>query len=132
MEIIMQPIYAILASGIWLFFSGAILFAVVFPKWFKANFGEIIRDEKEIPLWAVALEKLLQSLGLVLVVQWTQQPILVLIAIPLLFVTATYLFSTYANYRVNGKAVLVIAMLDAVRLIVAMILVGLILGRALI
>ncbi|MCE9647345.1 MAG: hypothetical protein K8S20_15215 [Chloroflexi bacterium] len=128
----MQPVYAILASGTWLFLSGAILFAVVFPKWFKTNFGQIVRDGKEIPLWAVAIEKLLQSLGLVLAVQWTQHSILVLIALPLLFVTATYLFSTYANYRVNGRAVLVIALLDALRLIVAMILVGLILGRALI
>ena len=128
----MQPIYAILASGVWLFLSGALVFAVLLPKWFKANFGQITRDEKDIPLWAVALEKLLQSLGLVLAVLWTNQPIFVLIAIPLLLVTATYLFSTYANYRVNGKAVVVIAVLDALRLIIAMILVGSILGRALI
>ena len=128
----MQPIYAILASGIWLFLSGALVFAVLLPKWFKANFGQITRDEKDIPLWVVALEKLLQSLGLVLMVLWTNQPILVLIVIPLLLVTATYLFSTYANYRVNGRAVIIIAVLDAVRLIIAMILVGLILGRALI
>jgi len=128
----MQPIYAILASGIWLFLSGALVFAVLLPKWFKVNFGQIIRDEKDIPLWAVALEKLLQSLGLVLVVLWTNQPIFVLIALPLLFVTATYLFSTYANYRVNGRAVIIIAVLDAIRLMIAMILVGLILGRALI
>ena len=128
----MQPIYAILASGIWLFLSGALVFAVLLPKWFKANFAQITRDEKDIPLWAVALEKLLQSLGLVLVVLWTNQPIFVLIALPLLFITATYLFSTYANYRVNGRAVIIIALLDAVRLIIAMILVGLILGRALI
>jgi len=60
----MQPIYAILASGIWLFLSGALVFAVLLPKWFKANFAQITRDEKDIPLWAVALEKLLQSLGL--------------------------------------------------------------------
>jgi len=128
----MQPIYAILASGIWLFLSGALVFAVLLPKWFKANFSQITRDEKDIPLWAVALEKLLQSLGLVLVVLWTNQPIFVLIALPLLFVTATYLFSTYANYRVNGRAVIIIAVLDAIRLMIAMILVGLILGRALI
>jgi len=128
----MQPIYAILASGVWLFLSGALVFAVLLPKWFKANFGQITRDEKDIPLWVVALEKLLQSSGLVLMVLWTNQPILVLIVIPLLLVTATYLFSTYANYRVNGRAVIIIAVLDAVRLIIAMILVGLILGRALI
>ena len=128
----MQPIYAILASGIWLFLSGALVFAVLLPKWFKANFGQITRDEKDIPLWVVALEKLLQSLGLVLMVLWTNQPILVLIVIPLLLVTATYLFSTYANYRVNGRAVIIIAVLDALRLIIAMILVGLILSRALI
>jgi hypothetical protein len=128
----MQIVYAILASGVWLFFSGALVFAVLLPKWFKANFGQITRDEKDIPLWAVALEKLLQSLGLVLIVLWTNQTILVLTALPLLFITATYLFSTYANYRVNGRAVIVIALLDAIRLIVAIILVGLILGRALI
>jgi len=128
----MQPIYAILASGVWLFLSGALVFAVLLPKWFKANFGQITRDEKDIPLWVVALEKLLQSSGLVLMVLWTNQPILVLIVIPLLLVTATYLFSTYANYRVNGRAVIIIAVLDALRLIIAMILVGLILGRALI
>ena len=128
----MQPIYAILASGVWLFLSGALVFAVLLPKWFKANFGQITRDEKDIPLWVVALEKLLQSLGLVLMVLWTNQPILVLIVIPLLLVTATYLFSTYANYRVNGRAVIIIAVLDAIRLMIAMILVGLILGRALI
>ena len=128
----MQSIYATLASGIWLFLSGALVFAVLLPKWFKANFGQITRGEKDIPLWAVALEKLLQSLGLVLSVLWTNQPILALIALPLLFITATYLFSTYANYRVNGRAVLIIALLDALRLIVAMVLVGLIMGRALV
>jgi len=128
----MQAIYAILASGLWLFLSGALLFAGLLPKWFKTNFGQIIRDEKDIPLWAVALEKLFQSLGLVLLVLWTNQPILVITAIPLLFITATYLLSTYANYRVNGRAVIIIAVLDALRLVVAMILVGLILGRVLI
>ena len=128
----MQPIFAILASGLWLFFSGAILFAGILPKWFKINFGQIIRDEKEIPLWAVALEKLLQSLGLVLLVLWTNQTILILTAIPLLFVTATYLFSTFANYRVSGRAVVVVAIFDAIRMVGAIVLVGLILGRALI
>ena len=128
----MQIVYAILASGIWLFFSGALVFAVLLPKWFKANFGQITRGEKDIPLWAVALEKLLQSVGLVLAVLWTNQTILVLTALPLLFITATYLLSTYANYRVNGRAVIVIALLDAIRLVIALVLVGLIMGRALI
>jgi hypothetical protein len=64
----MQSIYAASAAGIWLFFGGSILFAVVFPKWFKINLGLITRVEKQIPVRADSLEKLLQGLGLVLAV----------------------------------------------------------------
>ncbi len=125
-------IYAILAGGAWLFFSGALVFAVILPAWFQSQFGEIIRDPKKLPLWAVALEKILQSLGLCLLVLWTNLSIALLCIVPILLVSATYLFSTYANYRVKGKAVVIVAVLDAVRIAVAMVFVGLILGRNLV
>jgi hypothetical protein len=128
----MVTLLAVLAAGAWLFFSGAILFTGLLPVWFERHFGTIIRDKKDLPLWAVAVEKLFQAFGLVLLVFWTSQAIVVLAAVPLLLVTATYFFSTYANYRVKAKPVLVVALLDGLRLIGALILVGLILGRPLV
>lgn len=128
----MHIIFATLASAGWLFISGAVVFAGLLPRWFQQHFGEITRPPKELPLWAVAVEKALQGLGLALLVSWTSVPVANVGVIALLLVTATYLFSTYANYRVKWTPVLVIAAIDALRIIVAIVLVGVILGHQLI
>ena len=126
----MQPLLASLTAAVWLFFSGALVFAIALPRWFQSNFGHIARDPKESPrIIAIVIEKLLQGLGLVLLVTYSQKAISQLMLIPLLLVSCTYLFSTYSTFRVNSRPVIAITVIDAVRLIIALILVGLILGR---
>jgi hypothetical protein len=126
----MQSLLASLVAAAWLFLSGALVFAVALPRWFQFNFGHIARDPKESPrIIAIAIEKLLQGLGLVLLVTWSQKPIFHLVLIPLLLISCTYLFSTYSTFRVKSKPVIAIAAIDAVRLSVALVLVGLMLGR---
>jgi len=126
----MQPLLATVIAAAWLFFSGAIVFAVVLPRWFQFNFGHIARDPKESPrIIAIAIEKLLQGFGLALLVAWSQEAISHLVIIPLLLVCCTYLFSTYATFRVKSRPVIAIATIDAVRLIIALVFVGLIFGR---
>ena len=128
----MQTLWATLAAGAWLFFSGAVLFAGLLKQWWADNFGELTRDPKSLPIWAVVLEKLAQGLGLALLVYWTTGTAAQIVAIPLLLVSTTYLLSTYANYRVRGGPVVVIAALDAVRMIVATVIVALVFGRPLV
>lgn len=126
----MQTVLASLAAATWLFFSGALVFAMALPRWFQFNFGHIARDPKESPrIIVIAVEKLLQAVGLVLLVTWSQKPIAHVALIPLLLVACTYLFSTYATYRVKSKPVITIAVIDAIRLIMALVLVGWMLGR---
>ena len=126
----MQSLLASLVAAAWLFFSGAIVFAVALPRWFQTNFGHIARDQKESPrIMMIVIEKLLQGAGLVLLVTWSQKAISHLVFIPLLLVCCTYLFSTYSTFRVKSRPVIAIAFIDAVRLIIALVFVGLILGR---
>ena len=126
----MQSLLASLVAAAWLFISGALVFAVALPRWFQFNFGHIARDPKESPrIIVIAIEKLLQGLGLVLLVTYSQLAISHLVAIPLLLVSCTYLFSTYSTFRVKGRPVITIAIIDAVRLIIALVFVGLMLGR---
>jgi hypothetical protein len=126
----MQSLLASLAAAAWLFFSGALVFAVALPRWFQSNFGHIARDPKESPrIILIAIEKLLQGAGLVLLITYSQKAISHLVLIPLLLVSCTYLFSTYSTFRVKGRPVIAIAVIDAVRLIIALVFVGLILGR---
>jgi hypothetical protein len=129
----MQILYAALAAAAWLFISGAIVFAVILPKWFQVHFGHIARGAGDNSrLWAIAIEKILQGFGLALIIKWSQTSILHLTVIPLLLMASTYLFSTYTTFRVAAKPVLSIAVIDAVRLIAALFIAGLILGRALV
>jgi|GEM_PF-6941346 len=126
----MQILLASIIAAAWLFFSGAVVFALALPRWFQFNFGHLARDPKESPrMVAIVLEKLLQGFGLALLVIWSQKAICYLAIIPLLLVSCTYLFSTYATFRVKSRPVIAIAVIDAVRLIIALLFVGLILGR---
>lgn len=126
----MQTLIAAVIAATWLFFSGALVFAVALPRWFQINFGHIARDPKESPRIAViVVEKLFQGFGLALLVEWSPKAISHLVIIPLLFVCCTYLFSTYATFRVKSRPVIAIAAIDAVRLIIALVFVGWILGR---
>jgi hypothetical protein len=127
-----QPFFAALAAAAWLFISGAILFAVALPHWFQTHFGHIARDKKTLPLWAIIFEKLLQGVGLCLLVLWSNVPIVYLSLIPLLLVTGTYLFSTYATYNVEARPVVWIAVIDGARIEVALAIVGLVLGKGLV
>ena len=126
----MQALLATIAAAAWLFLSGALVFAAWLPRWWAEHFGAIIRDPKSLPIWAVGLEKLAQGLGLTLLVEWTSRSAAQIVAIPLLLVSATYLLSTYANYRVEGRAVSVVAIIDAIRVIGGVAIVSVILGRA--
>ncbi len=65
-----------------------------------------------------------------MLVQASTQPVLKLYAVPLLLVTGTYLLSTYANYRVKGRPVVVIAALDGLRIFVAIVIVGAVLDHS--
>jgi hypothetical protein len=126
----MQSLLACFTAAAWLFLSGALVFAVALPRWFQLNFGHIARDPKESPrIILIVIEKLLQGLGLVLLVTGSQKVISHLVLIPLLLVSCTYLFSTYSTFRVKSRPVIAIAIIDALRLIVALVFVGLILGR---
>lgn len=126
----MQTLLATAVAAIWLFFSGALVFAVALPHWFQSNFGHIARDPKESPrILAIVIEKLLQGLGLALLVTLSQKTISQLVIIPFLLVACTYLFSTYATFRVKSRPVIVIAAIDTARLVIALVLVGWILGR---
>ena len=125
----MRVVLSVLAVGGWLFVSGAIVFAGILPGWFSVHFGAIARDPKALPVWAIAIEKVLQACGLVLLLCVTTAPVWMLVPIPLLLVSATYLFSTYANYKVPGKPVVVIAAIDAVRLTAPLFIGALILQR---
>jgi hypothetical protein len=128
----MHPVLASLIAATWLFFSGALVFAVALPRWFQSNFGHLARDPKESPRFlALVIEKLCQGLGLVLLVTYSNKAIFHLVPIPLLLVSCTYLFSTYSTFRVKSRPVIAIAVIDAVRLIIALVLVGWILGREL-
>ena len=124
-------VFGTIAAAVWLFLSGAIIFAGLLPKWWAEHFGQILRDPKTLPIWAVALEKLGQGFALALLVDWTTRPAVKIVVIPLLLVSATYLFLTYANYKVEGKATVLVALTDAVRMIGAVVIVSLIFGRAL-
>ncbi len=128
----MHLFIATLATAAWLFISGAIVFAALLPNWFQVHFGAITRPVKELPLWAVAVEKILQGLGLTLLVLWTTMPAAKVSTVALLLVTGTYLFSTYANYRVAGKPVFIIALIDGLRIFVGVVIAAMILGRPLI
>jgi hypothetical protein len=126
----MQTLLASVIAAAWLFFSGALVFALALPRWFQSNFGHIARNPKESPrIMMIVIEKLLQGLGLALLVTCSQKAICYLAIIPLLLVSCTYLFSTYATFRVKSRPVIAIAIIDAVRLIIALVFVGLILGR---
>ncbi len=114
-------------SALWLFLSGGVEYSLVLPRWLKKNFGNITREQKDTPVWAVASEKLLQGLGLALLVSWTTVSLVQLSIIPLLLISATYLLLTYANYKVAFKPVLVLTVIDAARVLVALYIVGLIL-----
>ncbi|PSL49462.1 hypothetical protein CLV51_101795 [Chitinophaga niastensis] len=122
---------AMLAAAAWLFISGAIIFAALLPRWFQAHFGHIARDKTDLPLWAIIIEKLLQGAGITLLIYWSSQPVIYLSIIPVLLVTGTYFFSTYATYNVKARPVGWIALMDGARLVIASIVSGLLLGRAL-
>lgn len=83
----MRLFLAALAAAAWLFVSGAILFAAVLPDWFAHAFGAIVRDPKDLPLWAVGLEKLRQGVGLALLLRCSPWRAFKLLPIPLLLVT---------------------------------------------
>jgi hypothetical protein len=126
----MQTLLAAGIAAVWLFFSGALVFAVAIPRWFQLKFGHIARDPKEGPrMIVIVMEKLAQGFGLALLVTWSQQVISHLVVIPLLLVSCTYLFSTYATFRVKIRPVIAIAVIDAIRLIIALVIVGWVLGR---
>jgi len=124
----MRDLLAILASGVWLFGSGIFVYVGVLNKWNEKHFGHISRAAKDFPIWAALAEKLLQAVALTLLTRWTHVAILTLLAIPLLLVCASYA-STYADYKVAGRPILVLTLIDGVRIAGALIIVGIILGH---
>ena len=127
----MKEFLAIIFSTLWLFGSGIFVYVGVLNKWNQKHFGHISRDTKSFPVWAAILEKIVQAVALTLLVRWTHQSLLVLLAIPLLLVCASYL-STYADYKVSAKPVIVLTIIDCLRVGVGLVIVGLVFGRALI
>ncbi|NLR77983.1 hypothetical protein [Chitinophaga eiseniae] len=128
----MQTLLSILLSSLWLFGSGAVVFAILLPKWFEQNFHLVARDKKDFKFIPVLTEKILQSVGITLLVKWTVQPVIVLTAIPLLLISCTYLLQTYSTYKVEWRPVCRIALIDSCRIIVAVIIAGLIFSREII
>lgn len=126
----MRDILAILASGIWLFISGLVVYVGILPEWNKTHFGHISRAAKDFPIWAAIAEKIFQAVALTLLVRWTKVSVLTLLAIPLLLVCASYA-STYADYKVAGRPVVILTLIDGVRIGGALLIVGLILGHSL-
>jgi hypothetical protein len=127
----MRDALAIILSGVWLFGSGVFIYVGVLNKWNQKHFGHISRDTKSFPLWAAVAEKVLQAIALTLLVRWTNVSLLTLLAIPLLLVCASYA-STYADYKVAGRPVALLTIVDGVRMGVALIIVGTVLGRAIV
>ncbi|HUC88157.1 MAG TPA: hypothetical protein VMR95_03340 [Candidatus Binatia bacterium] len=127
----MRDVLAIVLSGIWLFGSGIFVYVGVLNKWNEKHFGHISRDTKSFPIWAAIAEKILQAVALTLLVRWTNVALLPLLAIPVLLVCASYL-STYADYRVSGRPVLVLTVIDSLRIGVALVIVGLTIGHTII
>ena len=119
------------ATAAILFFWGGLVYAVILKRFFARHFGHIARSETEVKLGAVALEKLLQ--GALMTVLYRHSVALAGsgLASGLVFgaligtlIEGTYLLSTWVNYRVELKPVLVTAVLGWPR----MLLVGLVLG----
>jgi hypothetical protein len=126
-----RDLLSILISAIWLFGSGIFVYVGVLNRWNQKHFGHISRDTKDFPIWAAIGEKILQAIALTLLVRWTNVAVLTLLAIPLLLLCASYL-STYADYKVAGRPVVVLTLIDAIRMSGALIIVGLILGHSLV
>jgi hypothetical protein len=127
----MKDLLAIVLSGIWLFVSGIFVYAGILNRWNEKHFGHISRDTKSFPIWAAIAEKILQATALTLLVRWTRVSLLTLLAIPILLVCASYM-STYADYRVKGRPVIVLTLVDSIRIAGALLIVGLILGRSIV
>jgi len=127
----MRDLLAILASGVWLFISGIVVYVGILPKWNKIHFGHISRAAKDFPIWAAVAEKVFQAVALTLLVRWTNVSLLALLAIPLLLLCASYT-STYADYKVAGRPILILTLIDGVRIAGALIIAGLILGHSLV
>jgi hypothetical protein len=125
----MKELLSIVLSALWLFGSGIFVYVGVLNKWNQKHFGHISRDTKSFPLWAAIAEKILQAVALTLLVRWTNVALLPLLAIPILLVCASYM-STYADYKVTGKPVIVLTIIDSVRLAGALLIVGLIMGHS--
>jgi hypothetical protein len=124
----MKDFLAIVLSGVWLLGSGIFIYVFALNSWNEKHFGHISRDTKSFPIWAAILEKVFQAVALTLLVRWTKVGVLSLLAIPILFVWASYT-STYADYKVKGAPVIILTIIDSLRLGLALIIVGLILGH---
>ena len=122
---------AIVLSGLWLFGSGIFVYVGVLNKWNQKHFGHISRDTKSFPIWAAIAEKILQAVALTLLVRWTNAALITLLAVPILLVCASYM-STYADYKVSGRPVIGLTIIDSVRVAGALLVVGLILGRSIV
>lgn len=128
----MQTFLSILLSSLWLFGSGAVIFAILLPKWFEQNLHLVARDKKDFKFIAVLTAKVLQSVGITLLVKWTTLPVAILTAIPLLLLSCTYLLQIYSTYRVNWKPVCRIALIDSGRIIVYVVIAWLVFSREII
>src|SRR6476469_10935348 len=115
-----------LAVAVLLFASGAVIFAVLFKDYFGRELGHLFRPKKEFKLGGVILEKLVQGLLLSLLYRHmapvSSTPLLNGLAFGALagaLMEATYLFTTWVNYRVRLAPVAVNASLGYVRMLVA-------------
>ncbi len=127
----MKDLVAIILSGLWLFGSGIFVYVGVLNKWNQKHFGHISRDTKSFPIWAAIAEKILQAVALTLLVRWTRVALLTLLSIPILLVCASYM-STYADYKVKGRPVIILTVIDSIRLAGALVIIVLILGRSIV
>jgi len=126
-----RDLLSIVISAIWLLGSGLFVYVGVLNKWNEKNFGHISRATKDFPIWAAIGEKILQGVALTLLVRWTNIAVLTLLTIPLLLLCASYL-STYSDYKVSGRPVVILTLIDSIRMSGALIIAGLILGHSLV
>jgi len=117
---------AVLASTLWLFISGALVYVVLLADTLPPLLHEIARSDAEMKarLWAVALEKAFTSLGLVLVALrlpaqswWRGSAWLGGVAAAMFLLP--FALSVFANYRVPGTAAVWMTLEGSIRLFVA-------------
>ena len=122
------------AVALLLFVWGGVVFAALMKDYFAREFGHLFRPPKEFKLGGQLMENLVQGLLLSLLYRralpFSPVPALDGLAFGALvgaLLGATYVFSTWVNYRTRLQPVLVTAAFGYARMLVAGVLLGVIL-----